>query len=499
VATLSTEKYVRKDGTTITTYRVLIGGGRRQRHTIRLGDVSEAIAIEAKKKIEALETAKITDTDVSKTTAKWVSVISDTIHEKLAKAGLVEPRQTVEVEEWTLGRLLADRLATRDDVARRTEICHEYSKKKLLEFFGKERTLSTIHEHDADEYQRWLLKKHAQATASREVKRARQFFKVAVRRRLITANPFAEVKAGTQANPSRKHYVSRETIEAVLAACPNNDWRLIFALARYAGLRTPSELEEFKWSDVNWERGRFTVHVPKKAHIAGQETRVVPIFAELRPYLERAFSEAPEGSVYVVPRARGGRNLRRYAEQLIERASVTKWPKLFNNLRASCETDLMRRYPAHVVHAWIGHSATVAEAHYLQVTDADYEAAGGGFGSVSIPAHNPAHYPAHSGADSKRLVPSEFRQTREDRGIAERDDQLKYSRQEANNRGKRRGKAQSRDLPGTQPGTISADEAAGDDLAELARVLARLTPEERANLMAVVKAVSRPAGRRARS
>jgi integrase len=433
MATLSTEKYVRKDGTTSTTYRVLIGGGRRQRLTIRLGDVGEEIASEAKKKIETLETAKLTGTPIDRPTAAWVSAISDAIHEKLAKAGLVDPRRTVEVEDWPLGRLLADKHATRDDVARRTELCHEYSKKKLLEFFGKERLLSTIHEHDADEYRRWLLAKHAQATVSREVKRARQFFKNAVRRRLITANPFADVKAGTQTNPSRKHYVSRQTIEAVIAACPNHDWRLIFALARYAGLRTPSELEELKWSDVNWERGRFTVHVPKKAHIAGQETRVVPIFVELRPYLEQAFDAAEPGAVYVVPRARGGRNLRRYAEQVIERASVKKWPKLFNNLRASCETDLMRRYPAHVVHAWLGHSATVAEAHYLQVTDADYEAASGApAGSAQLPAHYPAQNPAHSGAVSNPPTPSEIQQTREDRGIAASGEEIKYSRQGSN-------------------------------------------------------------------
>ena len=54
MATLSTEKYVRNDGTTSTTYRVLIGGGKRRRQTIRLGDVSEKIANEAKARIEAI-------------------------------------------------------------------------------------------------------------------------------------------------------------------------------------------------------------------------------------------------------------------------------------------------------------------------------------------------------------------------------------------------------------------------------------------------------------
>lgn len=430
MATLGSEKFKLDDGTTTTTYRVLFVDPTGKRQTIRLGKLPKKAAETVKLKIESLVAAKIAGHPIDAQTAGWLGEIGDSIHEKLAKAGLVEPRQEVEVEEWTVGRLIDDVVASRDDVARRTGICYAYTKKKLLEFFSAERLISTIREHDADEYRRWLLTKHAQATASREVKRARQFFKVAVRRRLIATNPFTDVKAGTQANPSRKHFVSAETIEAVIAACPNNDWRLIFALARYAGLRTPSELQELKWSDVNWERQRFTVHVPKKAHIAGHETRVVPIFAELRPHLERAFHE-PGDAVYVVPRARGDVNLRRYAEQVIARAGVAKWPKLFNNLRASCEIELMRRHPAHLVHEWIGHSARVAEAHYLAATDADYEAAAGG----SIPAtsdSNPAHYPAHSGAVSGHPTPADLQEHREKRVVAASGDPVKYSRQGSN-------------------------------------------------------------------
>lgn len=86
-----------------------------------------------------------------------------------------------------------------------------------------------------------------------------------------------------------------------------------------------------------------------KAHLSGHDERIFPIFTELRPYLEAAFDEAAEGEVYVVPCARGGRNLRQYAEQLIERAGVPKWPRLFQNLRSSREVELMRKHPAHVV------------------------------------------------------------------------------------------------------------------------------------------------------
>lgn len=488
MATLGSEKFKLDDGTTTTTYRVLFVDPTGKRQTIRLGKLPKKAAELVKLKVESLLAAKLAGHPLDAQTAGWLGEIGDSIHEKLAKAGLVEPRQEVEVEEWTLGRLVDEVLASRDDVARRTSICYRYTKKKLLEFFTAGRLLSTIRESDADEYRRWLLTKHAQATASREVKRARQFFKVALRRRLIAANPFTDVKAGTQTNPSRKHFVSRETIEAVIAACPNNDWRLIFALARYAGLRTPSELQELKWSDVNWERQRFTVQVPKKAHIAGHETRVVPIFAELRPHLERAFDEAEKGAVYVAPRARGDVNLRTYAHRILKNAGVAVWPKLFNNLRASCEIELMRRHPAHLVHEWIGHSARVAEAHYLQATDADYEAAAGG-STPAVPDSNPAHYPAHSGAVTGHLAPAGLRQTREKRGVAESGDGIQYSRQESNNRRFSRRKPRSAELPATLPGTLH-----DADLAELVRVLAGLTPEERSALLALAQGLRTPAG-----
>jgi len=56
-------------------------------------------------------------------------------------------------------------------------------------------------------------------------------------------------------------------------------------------------------------------------------------------------------------------------------AAVAQWPKLFVNLRASRETELMRTEPAHVFHAWLGNSRDVAEDHSQMVTDEDFERA----------------------------------------------------------------------------------------------------------------------------
>jgi integrase len=96
---------------------------------------------------------------------------------------------------------------------------------RLLEqHLGKDRTLESITEGDTDGY----------------------------RRRLLAMNPFADVPCGPQANESRTVYVPVEDIEREIAVCPDNDWRLTFAMPRYAGIRFPSEFRELKWSDVDW-------------------------------------------------------------------------------------------------------------------------------------------------------------------------------------------------------------------------------------------------------
>jgi len=356
--------------------RILFVGGDRKRHTIRLGKVAKRIAETAKFHIENLVAAKAAGHSPDLETAKWLGGLSDEIHRRIVKTGLVEPREASRAVV-TLGDHLDGYVESRADIKERTRLNWGQSIRILKEFFGADRELGSITEGDADDFKQWMLRKYAPATVSRDIVRARQFFKAAARKRLISANPFEGVKGGKQSNPARKCFVPAEAIEQVIEACPNSQWRLIFAFSRYGGLRIPSELQELEWSDVNWEKSRITIKVPKKAHIEGHETRVIPIFEELRPHLEKAFGEAEEGAVLVVPKARETGNLRTHAKRILRKAGVAEWPKLFQNLRASRETELMQTHPAHVVLAWIGHTAAVAQSHYLQVTDADFDKATG--------------------------------------------------------------------------------------------------------------------------
>ncbi len=108
----------------------------------------------------------------------------------------------------------------------------------------------------------------------------------------------------------------------------------------------------------------------KTAHHEGKGSRYVPI-GDILPWLSQAFSEAPEGSQKVVTRfTESNENLAKPLLKIIHAAGLREWPKLIQNLRASCETDwLDSGMPAHVVANWIGHSVKIQTNHYAQVED----------------------------------------------------------------------------------------------------------------------------------
>ena len=82
---------------------------------------------------------------------------------------------------------------------------------------------------------------------------------------------------------------------------------------------------------------------------------------------------------------KGGRsNLRTTFTKIITRAGFKPWPRLFQNLRASCATDWVERYPNHVVARWLGHSPLIAATHYLQAREQHFADVVAGGGNVAI-------------------------------------------------------------------------------------------------------------------
>ncbi len=141
-------------------------------------------------------------------------------------------------------------------------------------------------------------------------------------------------------------------------------------LARFGGLRCPSEILALEWQWVDWARDRINVFAPKQEHLPRGGKRVVPLFPELRVHLAEAFEQAEEGAVHVIVRYRDASAiLRTQFERIISRAGVKQWGRLFHNLRSSRQTELTEIFPAHVVASWLGNTERIAATHYLQVTE----------------------------------------------------------------------------------------------------------------------------------
>ncbi len=300
------------------------------------------------------------------------------------------------------------------------------ARRRVEEHFGKDRLLTAISAEDAQGFKRAMKELgYAQATTSKSIKVARQLFHCAVKLKIVGESPFAEVPAGSQTNTTRLRFVPKDIIERVMAVCPDDDWRLLIALSRFGGLRCPSEHLALKWENVDWERGRITVNSPKTEASENQETRTIPLFPELIPYLQEARTRAPAGTRFVMSErfrrtdgyGRSNINLGTQFKRIIRRAGLEPWPRVWHNLRASRQTELTERFPLHVVCAWLGNTTTVAAQSYLSVREADYETARASTSSAKA-VQNPVQQAAETTRIEQKPDPVQKPQVPENQALA---------------------------------------------------------------------------------
>lgn len=344
--------------------------GRRK--TLSLGKVTKRTAEGVRLKVENLVAANLAGGIPDAETVRWVAAAGEKMIDRLAAVGLVETRPKAMlgpfIDQYVDSRRLDP--AIKPSTIAATAAAY----KSLREYFGDDKLLRTITKGDAKAWRTNLAAEYADNTVRKRTAQAKTLFRAAIDHELIDRNPFDGLKSTLVENRARDYFVTRDEADKVLAACPTLEWRLIFALCRFGGLRCPSEVLALRWGDVLWDQSRLVIRCVKTAHHEGRDTRVMPLFPELEPLLSQAFAEAPDGAEYVVARTRDtATNLRTTMAKIIERAGLTPWPKLFQNLRATRATELADAFPGHVAAAWLGHTVEVAKGHYWQVTDEHFE------------------------------------------------------------------------------------------------------------------------------
>jgi len=356
------------------TRRILFADGQGKRHTIYLGKLPKRESDSIRRFVERILSAQISGQPMDNETARWLSDRPEWLFNKLAGVGLAKRREAA-----TIQKFIRNYIESRIDVKPRTILKYEIVAKKLVEFFGPECLIRDITAGDVDAFRLSLVSLIGESTIGKTMQIAKQFFKSAMRNKLITENPFEDQKTTVGGNPDRFYFVTREETEKVLKACPNAEWRLIVALARFGGLRCPSEHLALRWHDVDWEKGRIHVQSPKTEHHEGKAVRTIPMFPELEAALNDVW-ERPEteGKTFIINRYRcSNSNLRTQFNRIVRSAGIEPWQKPFQNMRSTRETELANEFPIQVVCQWIGNSPKVAMRHYLQTTDDHFDKAVG--------------------------------------------------------------------------------------------------------------------------
>ena len=105
----------------------------------------------------------------------------------------------------------------------------------------------------------------------------------------------------TSPRTGRKEFISTEIAEQIMGHLASQDMQLLFALARWGGMRMPSEPANLKWTDIDFEHRRINFRSPKTEHHEGKRPPRNPFVS--RSYRDHCRTHSRErrmGPVYVV-------------------------------------------------------------------------------------------------------------------------------------------------------------------------------------------------------
>ena len=211
-------------------------------------------------------------------------------------------------------------LASKSEVKEATRTRYRQYYKVLGKFF-RGRALSTLTVEDGEGFRLWSLGQggFSEATVSRGVRACKSIFKFGVDNGILSCNPFEKIRRGSDSNVGRMFYVDRRLFDRILSCCRDDCERLILALARYGGLRVPSEIRLLRFRD-------FTENVIRIDGATKTGARDVPFFTEIREIFVRLSGDSDE---LVFPDLKRGFP-RQVLFRAIKSAGVKRWPKPFD-------------------------------------------------------------------------------------------------------------------------------------------------------------------------
>jgi integrase len=150
----------------------------------------------------------------------------------------------------TVQKLVQAWLSIDDGTTEATREFRYKSTRALITMWAR-RHVSGLTVADAKAIAGKIRAEYASKTAARRLSTIKQWGQWLVDTEILEVNPFAVIKAGSgKVNSTSKRFVSLEEFYGVLKTVKDLEWRVLLVLARFCGLRIPSEVYDLTWSDV---------------------------------------------------------------------------------------------------------------------------------------------------------------------------------------------------------------------------------------------------------
>jgi integrase len=266
-----------------------------------------------------------------------------------------------------VGSLITEFLSRRSGLSDATLDKHDQALTPLKQSHGR-RAITSLTVADAKSLVSSIKNSGlASTTSAKRLQTIKAFGQWLVDAEYLPENPFDPIKPGRgKAFEQSREFIPLAVFHRVLETVRNPEWRTLLVLARYGGLRIPSEIHRLMWIDIRWATKEICIQKAKT------EPRVCPLFAPIEREL-RNLRESLEGAGIETPFVFGrwgsltaSSNLRAGLDRIVRRAGCDPWPRSFHNLRASRCTELIyeKGFTHKEVAKYMGNSPAVIMEHY---------------------------------------------------------------------------------------------------------------------------------------
>ncbi len=328
--------------------------------------------------MERLVAAKMSGSQPDRADLEWLNSLPDETYEKVQQKGLCAPR----TQTCDFVRFLKEHFHVRGQSSQVVSLTQKRWQTAVVharDFFGT-CPLQSVTRERAQGFRVHLLRKPGQApgttmseaTVRKNCSIISGALNEAVKRRLISENPFEDIPKASVANMTDETVVPVDDVMKMIHHTTEPEDKILLALARFAGVRVPSEIEQMRWRDVG-SNGVLTIHA-KKTKRWGNAKRELPMLTDLRSILQECKPPGALDDDFVLPTLRTYSGLGVRFARLRKSVGIPTWKKFFSMLRKSCASDLTKNYPIADVSVWLGNSPAVLAKYYIRRQASGYTA-----------------------------------------------------------------------------------------------------------------------------